>query len=90
MNIILEQTEVDVAFDRLAFLLANKPLDSDPLTYGDFGARFVPADDFMLMGKDNRFYQFKHRDTRNYVFMTLAGDRLEVPKTNQAFMHGTF
>ena len=79
-----EQEKADYWFDVLADLLQDRPM------YSTDGIRHdVSADEFMLMGiTDYGVVQFKHRNTRNYVF--VENGELTVPKTQQAFTRGFF
>lgn len=58
--------------------------------------RDVDPNEFMLMslavGTERVEVQFKHRDTRNYVYARrdLIGWRLDVPRTPNAFNRGEF
>lgn len=80
----ITQQECDYWFDVLADLLQDRPM------YSTNGVRHdVTADEFMLMTVDGKgIVQFKHRHTRNYVF--VQNGELIVPKTRQAFMGGFF
>ena len=100
------RAEIDARFAELARHLATTPL---PTERG--GTRTASADEFMLMHETAydvaRFFRakaddqwgwvvgFKHRDSRNYVFLIdLSGDGerpfLHIPAQADPFMRGTF
>lgn len=96
------EEEVDAHFGRLQACLREIELPK-----ADGSSRKADADEFMLMvshrtetgDRDHPalVLAFKHRDTRNYVFVhvshpdeTLSELRLEVPRTDKYFMRGTF
>lgn len=60
------------------------------------GMRYALATEFMLMHKDDQGrVGFKHRCTRNYVFLVPDdthpyGFRLQIPEEQTAFMRGYF
>lgn len=77
--------EVKTQFERLQVALANVPLKRA----AGF-KQIVPVDEFMLMQiGDKGEAQFKHRDTRNYVYLFPTG-RLFVPETSEPFNRGEF
>lgn len=81
------QAETAYAFERLTKALkAYGPL---PTKKGK--PRVAQAKEFMYMQQtSDGTFQFKHADTRNYVFVVSFGNgRLEIPKGG-AFMHGFF
>ena len=86
----ITREQINSHFENLEKLLATRMLPSDSFIRGTSQPRLAQADEFMLMGIRNGFVQFKHSETRNYVFMTTDGQKLEVPQTSQAFMLGTF
>ena len=88
----MDQVTIDRWFTTLAGLLARTAL----LT-GAGKARLAEADEFMLMhetAQPNGEIEvgFKHRGTRNYLFVlaTASGLELYVPVTDRPFMRGTF
>lgn len=54
--------------------------------------RVVAPSEFMLMNEEPRGgrWQFKHHDTRNYVFVDAKNGKLIVPQTTEPFMRGQF
>ena len=87
--------EVDAHFAALGRALAAEPWDVERL------GRKPHADEFMLMavvpqGPQGaiRVGQFKHHNTRNYVFLAYRGatvaPKLIVPRTSEPFMRGEF
>lgn len=54
--------------------------------------RQVDAREFMLMNPEpvKGQWQFKHSDTRNYVFIDARSGKMTVPQTAQPFMKGEF
>jgi hypothetical protein len=85
MSMPKNQAEVDAQFARLEVALANVPLKREA-----GHKEIAKADEFMLMqfGAQGEV-QFKHRETRNYVFLFPSG-RLFVPETTEPFTRGTF
>lgn len=75
---------VEAAFGVLESLLAGQKLACE---HGP--ARYATADEFMWMGRHDRVDLFKHRDSRNYVWVTDDGE-LVVPFTKNAFNRGYF
>jgi hypothetical protein len=87
------------------FLALDRHLKSQPLPQESDKPRIASADEFMLMTmqRSGRI-DFKHRDTRNYVYLVPApkddvlgrfgvlndGWRLEVPFTSEPFKRGYF
>jgi hypothetical protein len=87
---VFEPPEVNRAFSLLEAQLAKTILPTEAGTF-----RQVCADEFMLMHQDTEIgaYAFKHRDTRNYVFLLPLGHgsyELYVPRTHKPFMQGFF
>lgn len=87
--------ELDHWFGKLASLLEHTPLKRE----GEIELRRATADEFMLMhrtegaGYGECVVGFKHRDTRNYLFIlhTGLGDcELYVPQKDEPFMRGRF
>ena len=76
--------EVNYWFTILADLLEKRPMHTT------YGTRYdVVANEFELMGKDPKgTIQFKHSNTRNYVF--IQNGELIVPRQNEAFLRGFF
>lgn len=62
--------EVEQAFKQLEGALRFSPLPN-----GQGGSRYVAANEFMLMHRNVIAYGFKHRNTRNYVYL-VNGNRL--------------
>lgn len=87
----IDRKTVDAWFRILAERLKTHPL---PTEAG--GTRTAEADEFMLMHEqpspDGRIVGFKHRDTRNYVFLIACRGEvtLYVPVTDQPFRRGFF
>ena len=85
----MNQQEIEKQFRRLEKLLPENPLMKEDRT-----TRIASPDEFMLMQTEHNGSRaaFKHRDTRNYVYVQLMGgvDVLQVPVTPQAFHRGTF
>lgn len=61
-----------------------------PISSGD--DRRATPDEFMLMNPApiKGQWQFKHVDSRNYVFVDSRDGRITVPKTDKPFFRGTF
>jgi hypothetical protein len=81
----MTREQIDTAFNRLATLLAMTPLATST------GAtRFAEADEFMLMQSKDGVDGFKHRTTRNYVYVTTRPGslKLTVPSEPAGFFHG--
>ena len=82
---MITQVEVDEHFKDFAALLESQQVD------GGAGAhRFANADEFMLMQvTPEGWVHFKHRDSRNYIFMDVSGTQLHIPR-GRAFCQGVF
>lgn len=54
--------------------------------------RTADVSEFMLMKGTpvNGYWQFKHSDSRNYIFVDDAKESVVIPTSGKAFMHGTF
>ena len=88
---------LDKAMPALAFSALTKILQHSriPRTQnGDY--RKADPKEFMLMAptpvKDRGawYWQFKHSDTRNYLFVNAEKGTLYIPTTNKPFMRGEF
>lgn len=83
-----DMTEADRqrGFKRLERVLAESKL---PCENGPH--RWAQASEFMLMGYNftRREWQFKHGDTRNYLFVSADGF-LRIPMTEEPFHLGYF
>jgi hypothetical protein len=77
--------DVEPQFERLQIALDKVQLEREE---GKFTR--ATSDEFMLMqfGEDGEA-QFKHRDSRNYVYLFPNG-RLFIPKTEVPFNRGLF
>jgi hypothetical protein len=80
--IVMTPELLSAAFKNLDPLLSTRPLKRE-----NGKVEIVAADEFMLMGDENGVQSFKHRDTRNYVYVRSV---LEVPETDQSFRGGKF
>ena len=85
-----EQDVADMWFERLAKVLKDRKL---PCEHGP--ARECRPDEFMFMGTSLGAGQFKHRDTRNYVYVGFRGPgpenyQLNVPCTTENNRRGFF
>jgi hypothetical protein len=95
MNQAQNQQQVDQDFEALEVLLTATQLDTEGQ-----GKRFASPAEFMWMSEKHdhrsRSVGFKHRDTRNYVFVIFPQEEvgnkpiLYVPKEFQPFMRGFF
>jgi hypothetical protein len=82
----VDENVVEVAFDLLGKALASQKL---PTRRGIY--RQAQASEFMYMGTANGFYQMKHRDTRNYVFVSVDSGQMWVPQEkSRPFFRGEF
>lgn len=84
----MTQETLNLWFDRLAIVLQGRKL---PCEY--VPARECKADEFMLMGIQGDRASFKHRNTRNYVFVdAVPGCSLSlcVPITREPWYRGFF
>ena len=90
------RNEIERLFVQVEASLARTTLPTE-----EGGRRSVPADEFMLMHvADGSVAGFKHKPTRNYVFLMLADRKIDgvnfakndlyVPMTNEPFMRGFF
>ena len=77
------EQEVDLRFNQLATALVGSPVRSESQ------CRACEAGDFMLMSEKDGWFGFKHRLTRNYVFLREDGT-LYVPRKDEYFMRGEF
>jgi len=90
-----QQKDVEKYFPILEGLLKDRKL---PCEHGP--ARVVGVDEFMLMSVTDYIESagFKHRDSRNYVYVRQRFDKtlcqdvwvLDVPNTGEAFNQGWF
>ena len=77
--------QAESLFDKLAMALKKEKL---PTRKGEM--RQAEPGEFMLMNvTPSGVAQFKHSDTRNYVFLKADGS-LEVPRTKEPFFQGEF
>jgi len=82
----MTEKEINYHFSGLVDRLAVTPL---PTEKG--GTRQAKANEFMLMHVgENGWIGFKHRDTRNYIFLSPNHKQLYVPQTKEPFMLGHF
>lgn len=80
----LSKKEIDALFVLLSDCLGKVKLISESGEY-----RHVKCDEFMFMGIKDDYAQFKHRETRNYVF--LQDQCLIVPREkDKPYLHGEF
>jgi len=77
-------SRVASAFRTLTALLSRQPLPSLAQ-----GSRYASADEFELMAIVDDSAQFKHRHTRNYVYVQADGT-LKIPRLEQPFLRGYF
>jgi hypothetical protein len=87
--------EESMGDSREAFRLLAKSLKREKLPVEHGRARKnVDADEFMFMGPGSSHgkavWQFKHRDTRNYLWVVTTSGRIIVPKTGKPFQKGFF
>lgn len=88
-----QQKDVEFYYPILEGLLKDRKL---PCEHGP--ARIALVDEFMLMSVSDVAACFKHRDTRNYVYVRSRFDRqkcvdiwaLDVPNTGEMFQLGFF
>ncbi len=82
------QEEINQQFEKLDAILQHRPLlQQDGLT------RVVRAGEFMLMfqpSSPGNEVAFKHKDTRNYVYMNEKTGHLRVPQSDEPFHLGFF
>ena len=81
----MNQQMADYWFSVLGELLVDHPMRTTSGTRYD-----VTSDEFMLMceNESSTVIQFKHRNTRNYVF--IRNGELVVPQKQENFMRGFF
>jgi hypothetical protein len=77
--------EVEKAFDLLEKALKRNKLVAN-LRTGE--KRTAKPSEFQLMGKDGTDYQFKHKESRNYVLVNERTGGLAAPKTDKPFFKG--
>ncbi len=94
MNPITDPQEVAFNFGILYQLIALHNRAEGFRTQAGPNRRDVDGDEFMLMCGNDTTLQFKHRDTRNYVYLRrpIPGDpwKLEVPINKGTFNLGLF
>lgn len=73
------------AFGALEAYLRNRLLPTS-----DGKERHATIDEFMLMSKDGKFYHFKHRNTRNYIYVSIKPGKVVVPNTGKVHQKGYF
>lgn len=88
-----ERPEINRMFEILDAKLKVTPLPTRATCA--ISTRTASADEFMLMHQDteSNSWGFKHRQTRNYVFLLPVGHELYelyVPQLGDAFMRGYF
>jgi len=71
------------------FVMLDESLKTFPLPTSDGSTRYATADEFMLMDVSGDIVYFKHRDTRNYIYMKKRTGELHVP-IGGYFHRGTF
>jgi hypothetical protein len=89
-----DQTECDELFQELDKLVKDRSFNTST---GQI-RNDLRADEFMLMqvngvkGQERETVAFKHRDTRNYLYMSRHNGQwmLTVPQTQEAFKLGFF
>ena len=83
--LMMNQQMADYWFSILDDLLLDRPMRTTDGTRYD-----VTAEEFMMMGENESStkIQFKHRNTRNYVF--IQNGELIVPRKQENFMRGFF
>lgn len=81
-------TDADI---RRGFNKLTKALSETKLPCKNGPHRWATADEFMCMGYDfsRGHWQFKHADSRNYLFVGKDG-RLNIPMTDEPFFLGYF
>ena len=89
MNEQLERARINHQFERL-----DKALLSRRLKKEDGSERYAKACEFMMMmaSPDSAYIPFKHRDSRNYLYLTKSDEDREIfiPVTSEPFKRGTF
>jgi hypothetical protein len=76
--------EIKTKFERLDAALQSTPL---PTLSGQ--TRKAKAGEFMWMQSSHLGEQFKHSDSRNYLYLKVDGT-IEIPDTREAFKQGVF
>jgi hypothetical protein len=71
------------------FVMLEHSLKTIPLPKSDGSWRYAQADEFMLMGISGGVVMFKHRDTRNYIWMDKRTGAISIP-IGGAFHRGVF
>jgi len=89
MTEVMMSTAVDQWFDRLISAVQKQNEGEGFATSNGSIRRDVEVDEFMLMNVANGQAQFKHRHTRNYVFLRADGT-FSIPSTGNAWLKGTF
>lgn len=88
------QAKANELFGHLELLLKERNAGRGFSTSTGDQRHDVSADEFMLMMDKPLEVGFKHRDTRNYVYLTKRGLRSEwnlfIPKTENLFHLGQF
>ena len=97
-----DREHIDECFEALIPLLEaqNKGDGFTRESYGDYlpecweNRHDLDASEFMLMQSQHSCLGFKHRDTRNYIYLrrSIPGDpwKLHIPATGRPFHRGTF
>ena len=71
------------------FTMLEQSLKTFPLPTSDGSSRLASVDEFMLMDVSGDIVYFKHRNTRNYIYMRKQNGKLHVPVSGY-FHRGTF
>jgi len=71
------------------FVMLEESLRTFPLPKSDGSRRYAFVGEFMLMDVSGRVVFFKHRDTRNYIYMDKLTGALSIP-VGGYFHRGTF
>jgi hypothetical protein len=82
----MTQKQIDALFALLATAILRVGIARIPKAAPD---RTVDPEEFMYMGSPQGIHQFKHRTSRNYVFVDGLGNMF-VPATDKPFMQGEF
>lgn len=82
----VSKEEIKKAFSMLQTGLGKKELEVNKTGM----KRYVDNSEFDFMGKAKGHYQFKHKLSRNYVFIDEKTGNMVVPKSDKPFMHGYF
>lgn len=83
----MTDAQVTAVFALLAVCLARGGMARTP---GGAQTFSVDPGEFMYMATAKGHHQFKHRVSRNYVFVKVDGSGMVVPCTDRPFMQGEF